>query len=87
MIADDLVLPLGPEGLRELRRRRPNPMVVVHGRGPEDETCGTCRHLVAHGYRRTYYKCLLRGDTRSATTDLRLRWPACAKWEGRDDND
>ena len=59
----------------------PNPMVIHHGRGPEDARCKTCRHIIAEGYNRTYYKCARRGVTLSAATDHRLKWQACRLYE------
>lgn len=53
----------------------------INGNGPIDETCGTCRHLVRK--RGRYKKCELTRDfwTNGAGTDIRARWPACEKWE------
>ena len=53
--------------------------------GPADETCGSCGALLQNT--RGYWKCAKR-NTRSACTDVRLKWRACAGWEppldGRD---
>lgn len=44
------------------------------------ETCGTCGHLDRYRYRtKSLCKCDL-NDTRSAATDVRVFWPACAMW-------
>jgi hypothetical protein len=85
------------EEARALARRRPptNRTAKVAGRiaagvhphnglplGPAGETCGSCKHK-----RRTpqtagtYWKCDLGPLSRGPGTDLRVRWPACAKWE------
>ena len=41
-------------------------------------TCGDCWFAVAeNGGRKSYWKCELSRKSHSATTDLRLRWPAC----------
>lgn len=76
------ILPLGPEGLRQLKERQPNPCVTVYGPDPEGRRCGDgCRNLYAKHYHRTFYKCRLRGDTNGEGTDHRRRWPACARFE------
>lgn len=51
------------------------------GTGPEGETCGSCKHI-ARG-RGGWAKCeLSRGRwTHSRGTDIRVRSPACRKWE------
>jgi hypothetical protein len=46
--------------------------------------CGNCLHLAGHSHDRTWYKCGLTNWTFGAKTDIRLKWPACVKWE-RDD--
>lgn len=56
------------------------------GTGPAGETCGSCRYnAVQSGTSGTYHKCRLMEATwtRSAATDIRVRSPACAKWEGK----
>jgi hypothetical protein len=60
-----------------------NPMVRVHGYGPKGKQCKTCKHLISHrpGQNR-YYKCTLRGITHGPGTDHRVRWAACAMYEG-----
>ena len=59
----------------------PNPMVKVHGPGPEGARCKTCIHLLRYRQGR-YMKCELRGDlTHGAATDQRARWSACGKYE------
>ena len=41
-------------------------------------TCGDCWFAVTeNGGRKAYWKCELSRKSHSATTDLRLRWPAC----------
>lgn len=45
-------------------------------------TCGECRHAVQVGHNtRRYWKCDLVKITRGAGTDIRLKWPACEKFE------
>lgn len=79
---------------RELRRARDkrrtqagNPMIAECGAGPAGATCGTCAHLVVKHYAGTYFKCGMRKDTNGPTTDVRKRWPACAKYEERIERD
>lgn len=60
-----------------------NPCVIAFGEGPQDKTCGSCRHLYRQGgVAGTYYKCDLRRNTSGPATDHRVRWPACARFEG-----
>lgn len=79
---DQPMLPLGPEGMRILRERMPNPMVYKHGPGPEGKRCKTCRHVVSirPGQNR-YWKCDRRSLSHSQTSDHRLKWPACRLYE------
>lgn len=59
-----------------------NPMLYVHGPGPQGRICNSCAHLgLYEGNTSNYYKCSLRGITHGAGTDHRIRWPACAKYE------
>jgi len=52
------------------------------GSGPDGETCRSCRHSVCNrpGNRR-YWKCRLVRSTNSPATDIRLKTPACWRWE------
>ena len=61
--------------------KKRNPMVGLFGPAPDGLTCKTCKHLTAIRLANTYYKCALRGDSRSAATDHRVNWPACKKHE------
>lgn len=58
-----------------------NPCVNVYGRGPLEKMCRTCSHIKIRTFRRNYYKCDLRRDTRGPGTDHRLFWPSCSKYE------
>jgi hypothetical protein len=53
------------------------------GMGPKGETCGTCTHSYASITRsgRRYYKCAHVVATSGPGTDIRLRTPACERWE------
>lgn len=56
------------------------------GTGPADETCGTCKHPVRRSTGcRMVIKCGANRDawTKSVRTDIRLRSPACKKWEAK----
>lgn len=74
---------------RELERRshrggKPplaNPLLPIFGPGPEGARCGSCAFLTANVGSRIYYKCRLRSTSGSASTDHRVRWPACGKYE------
>ena len=47
----------------------------------ESHRCGDCRHCEAHFRQKTYYKCRLMGISASEATDIRLKDPACKRWE------
>lgn len=52
--------------------------------GPAGEKCRSCRYAYgfAHG-KKTYFKCGIarHAATRGPGTDIRLKDPACARWE------
>lgn len=68
-------------------KRTPSPGITCTpaaiGTGPKGETCGTCKHATRISFGKTFYKCALaeRGWTHGIKTDIKLRWPACGKWE------
>lgn len=62
-------------------RKKPNPLVKTFGPGPEGEHCKNCKHLFWRSYSKTYYKCRLRDNNESSSTDHRVNWPACGKFE------
>lgn len=52
--------------------------------GPEDKTCGDCKHLARSlGYSKTFFKCGANRNrwTKGSGTDIRLKDPACARFE------
>ena len=53
------------------------------GSGPDGETCKTCKHAYFHRGSKRYYKCDLVRATGGPATDIRLKWPACARWEAK----
>lgn len=59
---------------------------ALPGSGPEGETCGSCRHHVENRRARAYHKCDLYPWTNGGATDIRLRSPACEKWEAKNAN-
>lgn len=52
------------------------------GTGPAGETCGSCKHLIRREFAKVYRKCRLT-ETRGASTDIKVRSPACLAWEAR----
>lgn len=45
-------------------------------------TCGNCAQLYGnHGHASTYWKCGAVPRTGGPATDVRLKWPACDKWQ------
>lgn len=89
---DDLRNGLSKQARARLAKGLPlrKPLVVrgyggSPGAGPTGETCKSCRHKQGFGGSRTYYKCaLFMHQTGSPTTDIRLKSPACEKWEGKE---
>ncbi|KQQ39084.1 hypothetical protein ASF58_23370 [Methylobacterium sp. Leaf125] len=73
------------ERKRMLRRaaERPRGHAARPGTGPAGETCGSCEHLVRRQRSKTYPKCGLNraGWTCGPASDVRVRDPACSKWE------
>lgn len=55
----------------------------VPGKGPEGETCKSCRFSACRKMSRNYWKCFLMIDKwkGSVKTDIRLSSPACSKWQ------
>lgn len=56
---------------------------ALPGTGPAGETCGSCGHLSGRLMSRRYYKCALTRAkwTGGGGTDVKVRSPACSKWE------
>ena len=58
-----------------------NPMVNLHGPGPQGATCRRCKHMYYDWEtigRKRDHRCTLREVVYARH---RLSWPACAKWE------
>ncbi|MCL6548897.1 MAG: hypothetical protein K6T30_08310 [Alicyclobacillus sp.] len=76
---------LGIEVPVDLAKFDNNPMVRLHGYGPPNALCKSCKHIrrktVYSG--KHYYKCEYRGNTNGPGTDHRLKWRACALFEER----
>lgn len=53
------------------------------GTGPPGERCGTCQHDVRLG---KYHKCVLCKPnwTHGPGSDIKMKSPACAKWEKKE---
>jgi len=66
------------------KRGQPNGYPRRPGTGPEDETCGTCKHAcrVSIPSGRKFWKCELLNFrwTHGPGTDIRLKSPACKFW-------
>lgn len=48
---------------------------------PAGETCGSCKHHRVKRFSKAYHKCAFTKDSAGPATDIRVRWPACSKWE------
>lgn len=58
------------------------------GTGPPGETCRSCRYSAPHGHgTRTFWKCDLVRPTSGPGTDIRLKSPACARWQAPEQGD
>lgn len=69
-----------PEPKREGNRYRT--MQELHGVKEGNHTCKTCEHCVGYHYHgKRYYKCELWIVSNSEATDIRLKNPACNKYE------
>lgn len=53
------------------------------GTGPDGEICRTCSHSYARRFSKNYWKCGLVPATGGQGTDIRLKSPACSKWEAK----
>jgi len=51
------------------------------GSGPDGERCGTCAHAYVREFNKRYWKCGLVPASCGIGTDIRLKTPACKKWE------
>ncbi|NSX15009.1 hypothetical protein HTY52_13075 [Cupriavidus taiwanensis] len=64
---------------------QPKGYAAMPGTGPEGEKCQTCRHKASTGnsHARVYWKCALMRNawTGGPGTDIRMRSPACNRWE------
>lgn len=63
------------------KRGQPKGNAAPIGSGPAGETCRTCVHARCVKLGKTYHKCALVKATGGPATDIRLKWPACARWQ------
>jgi len=63
---------------------RKNPLLRLYGETP-GQKCKNCANLCVREFARRYYKCRLRCCSGSPTTDHRVNWPACGRFELRED--
>jgi len=62
-----------------------NPMIVKHGM-KKGKACKDCEFFIREKFHdKTYFKCEIRGVSRSSTTDHRLRWLACGLYKQKDE--
>lgn len=91
------VIPEGPamhpaERRRQKRRasEQARGYAAPPGTGPEGESCRSCAHSSLAGYRYNhgnYWKCgqVQHLWTHSVRTDIRLKSPACRRWEAKNE--
>lgn len=66
---------------------RNNPMIKIYGETP-GKKCKTCVYLCYKQFNKKYYKCRMRPGTickTSPKSDHRVNWPACGKYEQRNE--
>ena len=68
------------------RRTQASGNAAPIGSGPDGETCKTCRHAYSVKYSKRYWKCALVKPTCGLGSDIRLKWPACSRWEPKDES-
>ncbi len=86
---DDEILPtpITTFGSKKRKPTQANGYAAAPGSGPEGEICKNCEHrLIREYHNKRYNKCyLVVGDryvgTHGTGTDIRVRSPACSKWE------
>lgn len=74
---------------KRARRRaaeRPKGYAAPPGSGPQGETCGSCAHHYTRHWAKTYHKCDLIKATKGPGSDIRVRSPACSRWQADDPN-
>lgn len=66
-----------------VRRVKGNGYAGDPGRGPQGETCGTCRYFRRAHALRSWHKCghPYAPNSHSAATDILVSAPACEHWE------
>lgn len=71
-----------PVGVTALQKRKG--YADFPGTGPDGERCSTCANIRKHEFHsgRRISKCALT-DSRSKTTDINSRSPACRRWEAQ----
>ncbi len=91
--APELVIVCTDSAGVKLTKRRAHMMAVGQHpmggrlRDPAGESCGSCAHATARNERSesTFWKCGLmrKAWTSGPGTDIRLKWPACERWEAK----
>lgn len=73
--------PLELKRERQRKASKPKGYAAPPGSGPPGETCGSCRHHYKRQSAGVYHKCDLLKPTKGPGTDIRVRSPACSRWE------
>ena len=65
--------------------RKIEAMYKLFGRytGKQSKQCKDCCNFIRKEYNRTYFKCLVYGDTDSEATDWRASYEACGMFNNR----
>jgi len=69
-----------------VERVRNRGYAATPGTGPAGEKCHSCAHsyFVQPSVKR-FYKCRLTRFTNGSASDIKIKSPACRRWEGRGD--
>lgn len=73
-----------PSGSRKVDRAHPS----IPGTGPSGYTCKSCTHCYGrdtYGGKR-FYKCDLMRATKGSATDIKLKDPACRRYEVKNEH-
>lgn len=63
-----------------------NPCIPVFGADKDGNRCKNCTHLIVKHYSKKYFKCSLRNNNSSPSTDHRANYEACGKFERKEVN-
>lgn len=72
------------DSVKKKHNDKPRGSAAPIGSGPQGETCKTCKHSYCRKMAGTYWKCDLVKATHGTSTDIRLKWAACSRFEKKE---